>query len=268
MTVRVELLQQCIAAIPRAGAHYTTNLYTEREQLERWSQNGLLQFERAADGTILLLRADRGFYHLYHVAQSYEALISALRMLPSGRYVTDLVGKGESLDDVCAAYASAGFTAHTFLRRMTRTSQLNVVSLPGSGSVVEMARPGTAPAVAEFLERLLDPLSEQLPDKGELAAAAQDGRLLVVNHGDALAGMLMYDSKGRVAHLRFWHVAPAAWGTGVGGALMAGFLARCVHLRRIVLWVIGSNERSIAIYRHYGFATDGLLDQIMTLQKD
>lgn len=49
---------------------------------------------------------------------------------------------------------------------------------------------------------------------------------------------------------------------------MAGFLSRCAQARRIVLWVIGDNERSIAIYRHYGFAAEGLLDRIMTLHKD
>lgn len=267
-TAHLNLLQQCIDAIPRGGEEYTTNLYADRKQLEHWSQQTLLQVKTTLDGTVLVLRADRGFNHLYHVAQSRDALISALKTLPPGRYVADLVGKGDMLDKVCAAYASAGFTSHSFLRRMTRTSHIHVLNDASSQNVTELAHPETVPAVAAFLDDLLDPLTEQLPNTGELTAAAQDGRLLVVNRRDVLAGMLMYDFKGQVAHLRFWHVAPSAWGTGVGRALMAGFLKRCVQSQRIVLWVIGSNDRSIAIYRHYGFETDGLLDQIMTLHKD
>ena len=48
---------------------------------------------------------------------------------------------------------------------------------------------------------------------------------------------------------------------------MSSFLERCAQARRIVLWVIGDNARSIAIYRHYGFETDGLIDRIMIRQE-
>ena len=268
ITASVDLLQQSVAEIPRGGADYTTNLYADRNKLERWSRQGPLHIETTTNGTILILREDRGFKHVYHVAQSCETLVLALTKLPPDRYVADLVGKGDELDKVCAAYATAGFTNHASLRRMTRVSYTDVGNIGSSKSVAEQAHPDAVPAVAAFLERLLDPLTDQIPDIGELMDAAQDGRLLAKDHDGALAGVLMYDRKDKVVHLRYWYVAPTAWGVGVGRALMASFMASCVHSPRIVLWVIGSNDRSIAIYRHYGFATDGLLDHVMTLHKE
>ena len=130
------------------------------------------------------------------------------------------------------------------------------------------AEPEDANEVAAFLDRLLDPLAEQLPKRDELGAAARAGRLLLVRQEEVTAGMLMYDIQGQLAHLRFWHVNPDARGTGIGRRLMATFLSRCAETRRIVLWVIGNNDRSIGIYRHYGFKTDGLLDRIMIVNKD
>ena len=107
-----------------------------------------------------------------------------------------------------------------------------------------------------------------LPDEGELGEAAADGRILLVRRAASIAGLLMYDTKGQLAHLRYWHVDRDALGTGIGRELMGGFLTRCAPARRIVLWVMADNDRSIAIYRHYGFAADGLLDRIMTMHKD
>ena len=266
MTVDVDLLQRRVAAVPRSDTDYTTNFYAHREQLMRWSRAAPLQIETATDGTVIVLRADHGFWRLYHVAPNCTSLTSALRLLPPGHYVTDLVGRSEMLNEVCAAYAGAGFAEHGRLCRMTRTSQI-MVDTATSGHVAEQADPDAVPVVAAFLERLLDPLIEQLPDPDELVAAAANGRLLVVYHAATLAGILMFDRKDQLAHLRFWHVAPEAQGAGVGRALMGEFLVRCVQSRRIMLWVIGDNERSIAIYRHYGFEIDGLLDRIMTLHK-
>lgn len=256
-------LQDRIATVPRAAPGYTTNLYGTREQVDRWCGTGSLHV-LSAEGAVLVLRDDRDFHRVYHVARDLPTLRAALALLPPGRYTTDLVGETEALEPVCDAYAAGGFSHHAFLRRMSR------VQVPGETASGEaaLAEPDDAPDVADFLARLLDRFSEQLPDIDELRSAAATGRLLVVRRDVSLAGMLMYEVKGQLAHLRFWHVAPDAHGEGVGGRLMTSFLSRCAGVRRLVLWVIGDNARSIAIYRHYGFAEDKLLDRIMICHKD
>jgi ribosomal protein S18 acetylase RimI-like enzyme len=253
----------CIAAVRRAAPAYTSNLYAPREKLERWAAAGRLRAVDA-DGATLLLRRDRDFDHLYHVAEDQAALSAVLAALPAGTYVSDLIGKDEALDQLCGTYVAAGFAHYSFLRRMSR---VQAAREPTAGEA-EVATPQDAEGVAALLDRLLDPYAEQVPDLEELRSEAEAGRLLLVRRGDAISGVLVYELKGRTAHLRFWHVDDTARGEGIGRRLMASFIARCAQAQRIVLWVIGDKHRSIAIYGHYGFAADGLLDRIMIQYKE
>lgn len=256
-------LQALTGSVPRRTTGYSTNLYANQGQVAHWCASDRLQALKA-DGAVLVLRADRDFHHVYHVAQDMPALSAALALLPGGQYVTDLIGKGDGLDRMCEAYAEAGFVRRTFLRRMARLHAPGPTATNGA----VLATVGDAEAVEVFLERLLDRFSEQLPELDELRTAAAEERLLLVRRDGEVAGMLMYDVQGQMALLRFWHVDPAVHGTGVGRLLMRNFLSRCTQARRILLWVIGDNDRSIAIYRHYGFEVDGLLDRIMVAHKD
>ena len=255
--------QRCVASVARNGPGYTSNLYASREQVEGWCAARQLQ-AIIADRAILLLRADRDFRHVYHVAEDQPALAATLGTLPAGTFTTDLIGQGAALDEVCETYAGNGFAPHSFLRRMSR------VQMPGETGEgeVALATLRDVPEVSMLLDRLLDRFAEQVPTLKELELDAQAGRLLVVRRADAVAGMLLYELKGRTAHLRFWHVDDNARGEGIGRHLMVSFLTRCAQAQRVVLWVIGDNERSIAIYRHYGFETDGLLYRIMNRRKE
>lgn len=259
-------LQRVVSSVPRGAAEFTTNLFVTSDQFERWSAAAPLRTIEA-NGAALVLRAERDFHRVFHVADNPAALSSALVALPAGTYVSDLIGNGAPLDRMSETYAAAGFTEETFLRRMSRTQTEGAI-VPVDAESAARATPSEASEVAALLERLLDPHVDQLPDAAELADAAAAGRLLIVGRGDALAGMLLYDLKGRLAHLRFWHVDPEAHGEGIGRRLMAAFLADCAQAARIVLWVIGTNGRSIAIYRHYGFVEEALFDRIVILHKD
>lgn len=258
-----DALQRCVGNISRAQPGYTTNLYATREQVEHWCAVTPMP-ALVADGAVIVLRPDRDFHHVFHIARDMPSLTAALTRLPHGSYSTDLIGRDDDLAQVRAAYAAAGFADHAYLRRMNR------IQTVGGHDKTDAMLAGTedAAAVAAFLDRLLDRFAEQVPAEAEIAAAAAAGRLLVARHDGKVAGMLMYDLKGQLAHLRFWHVDTDMQGKGIGRQLMAGFLAGCARARRVMLWVMGDNERSIAIYRRYGFAEDGLLDRIMTLHKD
>lgn len=245
----------------RRGPGHLANLYAAGDRIERWCAAETLS-ALAAERAVLLLRADRDFRRIYHVAEDAAALRDALAVLPAGTWVTDLIGQGDGLDALCGIYAASGFAPHSYLRRMVRVQTPGKVGeCEGDATAASVEEAGE---VAAFLDRLLDPLADQVPDAAELARDAAAGRLLLVRrHGGALLGILLYELKGAAAQLRFWYVDADAHGQGVGRRLMSAFLARCAAARRIVLWVVGDNDRSIAIYRHYGFATDGLIDRIM-----
>lgn len=257
-------LQRLTENLPRSAPGYSTNLYADHRQIEQWCATGQLRALATKDA-VLVLRADLDFWRVYHIARDMTALTDALAALPAGRYVTDLIGRSGDLAQSCNAYADGGFVQYAFLRRMNRTrppSEANPVD------DVAVATAEDAEDVSRLLHRLLDRFSEQLPSLDELRMAADHGHLLLVRQETALVGMLMYDLHGQSAHLRFWHVDPVVHGMGVGRRLMRSFLTRCAQTRRITLWVMGDNDRSIAIYRHYGFEADGLVDRIMMASKD
>lgn len=256
-------LQQQLRNVSRGAIDYSTSLYASPSQIDQWCLAGSIR-TMVTDETVLVLRTERDFQRIYHVTSNVQSLTEKLRNLPTGRYVADLVGRHSSIKVPRAAYEASGFRLHSTLCRMVRAK--SHVLLP-SGSA-DRAHSNDVMAVELFLERLLDPLSEQLPTVEELNKAAEEGRLLIVKHDAVLAGMLMYDLQEKLAHLRFWHVDPTAQGLGVGRDLMGSFLSECGDNRRVVLWVIGDNARAIAIYDRYGFTFDGLLDHIMISDKD
>lgn len=258
-----ESLQRLTATVSRAAPGYSTSLYASPSEVALWCGAGTAQV-LSIDGAVLLLRTELGFQRVYHVARDHGALGEALSQLPTGQYVADLVGRGDALDELRALYSANGFLERTFLKRMYRRRSV----APEHTDDLLIAGQDDVDAVASFIARLLDPLSEQLPDRDELRSAASEERLLIVRDGLAVAGMLMYDIHGQLAHLRFWHVDPVMHGAGIGRRLMGSFLSRCAHAQRIILWVVGDNDRSIAIYRHYGFEVDGLIDRIMVANKD
>lgn len=255
-----------VGTIRRLSSAYSTNLYADQASVERWCSSGRLQV-LTADRAALFLRSDRDFYHLYHVAEDEGALFNALDGLAEGTYVTDLVGKGPSFERLRATHVGAGFLAHTQLCRMglADTGRAKVASDPDQAP--EVAKLKHVPEILALLERILDRYSEQIPVLEELAEAVQYEQLLFVRCEGAIAAILLYEQKGQLAHLRLWHVESFAQGAGIGRQLMAAFHARTAASRRKILWVKADNRRSIDIYRHYGFAEDGLLDQIMILDK-
>lgn len=263
-----EVLQGRLARVRRSGSDFSTSLFASRDQFDEWANAGPLRL-LAIEGAVLLLRKDREFTRVHHVSADPSALEAVLQRLPRGTYVGDLIGRGDALDRVTEAYSASGFAVRSFLSRMVRFQS------PGHNadgapmfSPVEVATPADAREVAGLIERLLDKYVERVPGEAELAAAAAHGRLFIARAAGKVVGMLSYDLTAETGHLRYWHVDPDARGSGVGGRLMAEFLARAAQVRRVLLWVIGTNERSIAIYRHYGFEEDGLLDRIMLLHKE
>lgn len=256
-----------VGTIRRLSSAYSTNLYADRASVERWSSSGRLQV-MTADRAVLFRRSDRDFHHLYHVAEDEGALFGALDGLADGTYVTDLVGKGPSFEQLRAIHVRAGFLAHTQLCRMglADTTRAKIASDPEQAAP-EVAKLEHVPEILALLERILDRYSEQIPVLEELAEAVQYEQLLFARCEGAIAAILLFEQKGQLAHLRLWHVESFAQGAGIGRQLMAAFHTRTSEARRKILWVKADNRRSIDIYRHYGFAEDGLLDQIMILNK-
>lgn len=262
-----EAVQRLASEVNRSSPGFSTSFFLGRSQVEALVAAAPVHALTVA-GAVLFIQQERSVQRVYHLAESESALSVVLRMLPAGAYVADLVGQGTALERIAANYTDAGFTAHGFLRRMVRNrAAADVGHGPFKGQQAKLATTKDVEAVFIMLNRLLDPFIERVPDRHELETAVADRRLLIVSGEYGPVGMLMFDRQGQLVHLRFWHVHPDFHGAGIGRSLMSAFFANCTDARRIVLWVIGDNDRSISIYRHYGFIEDGLLDRVMTLEK-
>lgn len=262
-------LQDAISRIERGGPGFVCSFFAATSKIERWIAAGSLGM-RLCEGALLIHREDGGLLRVSHVAANPSALNTALGALvaamPRQTMVADVVGRPEDVGGVAEVYRRHGFIQHTQLLRMQRSGVWPTMTAGAAG--VDHAGMDDVSALRTFMERWLDPLSEQIQDIAELRQAVAAQGVFVVRDGADLAGMLIHDTTGQSTTLRYWHVAGDRHGQGIGSRLMHAFLARCATSRRVTLWVIADNAPSIAKYHHYGFSEDGMVDDIMVRQAE
>ena len=268
MLTRVANIQQYLEAVQhvRPGSQgLLTNFYASRDQVLGWISRRRL-FVVEAEGAACFLRCDRDFYHLHHLAADKRALSRILALLPvvipEGIIATDLVGRGTEVDELSKLYEGQGFRRYRLLMRMVRFTDGKPVRAEEDSDVVE-AVPEDAAAVLAFFEGTLDRFVEQIPEIEELQSAAIRKEILVARRGREFAGVLVMRITGMSATLRYWIVNGKFRNRGIGSRLIRRFFQICSGGKRVVLWVFPDNEDAIEKYRHYGFAPDGLVDQVL-----
>jgi ribosomal protein S18 acetylase RimI-like enzyme len=262
---RADLLDAIERVRQTAGAGLVTNWFATPERIDYWigcNSLFLLPDERA----LLILRRDRGFQRVFHFSVDHAALSAVLRSSSaehavSGVLTTDLIGRPMALEPVAGVYRESGFADHNCLVRMIRMSVPEEVA--ESETDVEFAGPADVAAVAAFLSRLLDPYTDQIPEEDELREAAARGNLILLRRGESVGGLLLFETMGVTAHLRYWYVDDGARNQGIGARLIRQYFHLCSGSRRFILWVVRDNTDAIAKYRHYGFREDTLVDRIM-----
>lgn len=262
-----------VQGIKQGSAGFTTNLFATPEQSQIWIRRGVLSCVRNAR-SLLLLRRDRNFHRVYHVAADLKSLRDALAALTQSLdcpevITADLVGFPRDVEAVANVYLENGFHDYTSLFRMSRLggSRAQDESESDDPEVV-VAEPSDVPAICSFLDRLLDPLSEQNPEADEISSAVARNNVLIVRRGRELGGMLFYETVGLTTVLRYWYVNDGFRNQGIGARLMRSFLRHCRNSKRIVLWVIATNDDAIAKYRHYEFQSENLTDRVLVRRRN
>ncbi len=261
---RADLLD-ALERVRRAGGAPVTNWFAAPERVDYWIGRGslsLAQDERA----MLILRRDRGFHRVYHSAADLAALSALLRSAigepaANGIVTVDLVGRPQDLEPIAAIYRENGFADRQCLVRLIRMATPEEVAEPEPDVV--MAEPTDIQAIAAFLDRLLDPFTDQIPDEEEIREVAARGNLIMVRRDQSVDGLLLFETMGLTSHLRYWYVDGAARNQGVGARLIRQYFHLCSGSKRFILWVVRDNADAIAKYRHYGFREDTLVDRIM-----
>lgn len=264
-----EMVHEAVGRIERAGPYFTTSFFASTSKIEAWIKEGTL-WVSSYKGALLIHRQSEGLLRICHVATDQISLSAALDNLveakPDQLMVADLVGRPEDVERTAQTYQRRGFSRHAQLVRMQHGGRWPATI--DAASDVELARMKDVPELRAFMERWLDPLSEQIQSVVELREAIALQSVLVVRDNQGLAGLLIHEATGQSMALRYWHVAADRHGQGIGSRLMHAFIVRCATSRRVTLWVIADNVAAIAKYRHYGFSEDGVVDNIMVKQPE
>jgi ribosomal protein S18 acetylase RimI-like enzyme len=263
----IAALQEAMGRIERVGADFGISFFASVSKIETWIAEGTLGM-LPREGALLISRRDGKLLRVSHVAADRTSLADALghlvEAMPGQLMVADIVGRPEHVEAVARTYQQQGFVRYSQLVRMQRRDAYTLTT--EGGTDVELACLADAPRLRDFMEHWLDPLSEQIPSEAELRLAIASESVFVVRDGCGLAGILVHETAGQSATLRYWHVAGDQHGRGIGSRLMHAFLARCATSRRVTLWVLSDNIKAIDKYHHYGFNEDGMIDIIMVRQ--
>lgn len=253
--------------IGRGCPEFSVSFFASTSKIEAWCAEGVLA-TLEYEGAVLVLRHDGLLLRVGHVTNAQAALSMALRQLvevmPGQLMVADLVGRPDEIAWVADTYRQHGFASHAQLLRMQRMGAQPAATADAAD--VELAGREDVPKLRAFMERWLDPLSEQIQSVEELRVAVAENAAHVVRDGEGLAGFLISETTGQSTVLRYWHVAGDRRGQGIGSRLMRTFFNCCAASRRVTLWVIAGNVDAIAKYRHYGFSEDGMVDNVMVRQ--
>ncbi len=258
-------LLEALERVRPTGTGPVTNWFATPERIDFWiARNSLTLLQ--GDRALLILRRERGFQRVYHSAADIEALSAVLRyfggeLAASGILTTDLIGRSVDVEPVASIYRESGFANHNCLVRMIRMAASEEIA--ESEPNVEFAEATDVAAVADFLGRLLDPYTDQIPDEDEIREAAAGRKIILVRRGESVNGLILFETMGLTSHLRYWYVDSSARNKGIGASLIRQFFRLSMGSKRLILWVVGDNSDAISRYRHYGFLPETLVDRIM-----
>lgn len=271
---RITELWTRLDGLKRGATAWTTNCFVGPGKVAQWAEQRELEYLEVA-GALLLFRRRQTLRHVYHFAANLESLSAALEQTGQMRFsgaprVVDLVGKWDQIAAEVDVYRKHQFADYCQLRRMV--GRANVEMALGEmalgeralGERVRLAGAADLDAIGEFLDCVLDPLADQQPTRQELIEAVERGQILIPESTDSrLRALLLFEVNGSTATLRYWYVRAEEQGRGLGRSLLAEFFRRSAACRRILLWVRSNNDSALAIYEHYGFGSEGLVDQIL-----
>lgn len=146
------------------------------------------------------------------------------------------------------------------LRRMSRIGAFETAEAP-SGRV-EKAKTKDIPAIRALFNDYFNPLTERIPDDGELERLIDNDGISIIRCKGGISGMVIYEKNASNIHLRYWWVSPEQRGRGIGADLLRDYFCSGIGCRRQFLWVFSNNTDAIEKYRHYGFEFDGVADNI------
>jgi len=251
----------------RAGANFSTNFFPVRPKIESWIARKELQVE-LGQKVVFFFRKDRNLLHLFFVAENLQALeveTKALLALSGSTITLDLVGPANTIALTAEVLVNSGFHRYGSLIRLARSPGKETVT--GESPEIVTVNRGDAAEILGLLEDFFDPCADQIPLLYEVESAIDARQIIAIKRKEKIAAFIHFETQGATSAIRYWMVAKEFRDQGLGGALLRHYFAIHPAVRRFTLWVNTANENALRKYERFGYAPDGLADQVLINQK-
>lgn len=260
--VNKEQLFEIISEVRNASDHFTTNFFWDDDKHQQWINDGNLWFEYVPCKCLFLLHKDEGFCYLFYAASNPQSLSNALKNLQfQGVVSVDIVTKTQNPKEL-EIFKEYGYLQRRRLYRMVRTGAYSSIVHIEDKNIL-YATNVEIPKIREILLGSFDKLSEQIPSNEELKRLVNSKSILIYTLENEIAGLLLYQTTGRIWHLRYWFVNQKYRNHRIGSKLFRYALSESRRSIKQILWVADDNDNAIIKYEHYGFRKDNLYDFVM-----
>ena len=245
---------------------YITNFFLDIPRMELWIALKLIKYEEIGE-TVFFQRENNGFNNIFFITTGIASfsrdLDTFLMKYRAGLFVTDIVGKQETISVLTDLLKDKGFYQYTSLVRMSKVAENPSATVPDADSLSYADRQ-SADEVFLMLNRYFDPIAEQIPLKDEIYKLADDRQVVVYfDELQTIQGFMIFELTGMTSYLRYWFVHPEHREKRIGSALLRKYFYESRYTKRQLFWVIRSNENAIKRYEHFGFKKEELFDYVM-----
>lgn len=265
----LEEIFEITSAIRNKERGFITNFYPEALRHSIWIKKKSFFYEWNGD-TCFLFRKNERYWNAFYLSTSIEELGRALSELnqecSDASLIFDIVGRQETCDMLLPVFQANGFCQESSLARYIRINSIPFEN-DQEAERVQRATIEQAREANRLLHQYMDERVEQIPDIEEYEEWAKLGHILVYLVDDKIAGFFDYEKNKSTTMPRHWLVLPEFRGQHIGAILYRRFLYEANDTKRILSWIIQSNEISIKNHIHYGFKRENLFDYIMTNKK-
>jgi len=268
--VKVESFDHLLGQIEMVKAKrrgYLTNFYHDRKKVTLWVNRNILYFLSYED-TLFVLKQNNDFFSLFYCTTDFEQLRKTLPLLKAELaetiLVIDIIGNNTSLSKTEQVFLDNSYHNYASLFRMSRAISEKEID---TYSNICFATPEDALTIESLLNEYFDPLCEQIPFIEEIDEWIELKHILVCKEDEFIAGFLIFDLIGITSYLRYWFTHPLHRDKHIGSQLLRRFFFESNSAKRQLFWVLDDNENAIKRYRHYGFESENMYDNVLVSQQ-
>lgn len=253
--------------VKEKGKGFLTNYFPNDIKNSFLISKGVLYFEWVEDTCFFIRKLD-GFWAVYYSTTTVDELKKSLRLLTdeysSQVLVFDVVGRLIQCQKVLPAFYENGFLEEASLFRFIRKT--TIVDTNPQIEKIHRANHDETVEVHKMLCEYLNEKTEQIPYLEEMIEWSDLGHILIYPEGGRIAGFFDYEKNATTLCPRHWVVHHEFRGKHIGSVLYHRLLFEANDTKRILSWVLRSNEVSIISHKHYGFELEDMYDFVMTNQ--